>query len=96
MQYFTTGFKIRIIANVNQAKAHYFENIQVLQYTSVAKNITNNCSSQFAQAVKSARKKYEILKSNIKSSKKAAEQKSEYKEKLQIDNMELVIDEDTF
>lgn len=69
MEYFTTGFKIRIIANINQAKAFYYENIQVLEYTSIAKSITNNCSSQFAQAVKSARKKYQMIKSNFKSQK---------------------------
>jgi hypothetical protein len=56
-----------------------------LEYTSIAKNITNNCSSQFSQAVKSARKKYELIKSNFKEKKEKSNMKSQYKAKIKID-----------
>ncbi len=62
--------RINIIVNINQAQNYLEQNLNVMDYTSKAKNITSNSNSDFAIMMKNSNAKIEQIKSALKSYKK--------------------------
>lgn len=66
MEYFVPSSKINIIVNINQARHCLEQNLNAMEYTSKAKNITANVMSDFSMMLKSTAKKKEEMISALK------------------------------
>ena len=66
MEYFVNNSKINIIVNINQARHCLEQNLNAMDYTSKAKNITANATSDFSKMLKSTAKKKNEMFSVIK------------------------------
>jgi hypothetical protein len=84
MEYFVPNAKINIIVNINQARHCLEQNLNVMDYTSKAKNITANATSDFSLMLKSTAKKREVLISALKNHKNS---KSQNKQPLHTHSM---------
>ncbi len=69
MEYFVPNSKINVIVNINQARHYLEQNLNVMDYTSKAKNITANATSDFSIMLKTTAKKKEALLTALKSHK---------------------------
>ena len=76
IEYFAARTEVIMVANINQEKACYHENMKVLDYAVLAKDI-RHCSTEFQQhshsksAHKSRTKKVDIFESLYKSATKS-------------------------
>jgi hypothetical protein len=63
MEYFVNDSKINIIVNINQARHCLEQNLNVMDYTSKAKNIKANATNDFSKMMKmiTSKKKTERL-----------------------------------
>jgi hypothetical protein len=69
VEYFVENSKINIIVNINQARHCLEQNLNVMDYTSTAKNITANSNSDFSIMFKTTNKKMEVIKAALKEAK---------------------------
>jgi len=73
VEYFVPNSKINIIVNLNQSRVYLEQNLNVMDYTSKAKNIKSNCNSDFAIMMKNSQAsqaKLKLMREAISTAKK--------------------------